>query len=146
MRKKYLDGSYTIEAALIVPIVIFIIISIIYYSFYLHDSLVMKSCGYGFVLDYENYSGLGEEELSEKARNLLDERTILAQNISADVDLKNNGMEIYYSGSFSFPFIGLREILENNISDINRSTKVKSISKSDFIRGSKVAKDALDLE
>lgn len=146
MRKKYLEGSYTVEASLIVPIVIFIIFSIIYYSFYLHDSLVMKSCGYGIVLDNENYSGVGEYELSEKARELLDERTILAQDISADVKLKNNGMEIYYTGKFSFPFIGLREILEGSISNINRCTIVKSMSKSDFIRGSKVAKDALDLE
>lgn len=146
MFRRYLKGSYTIEATLIVPIVLLIIISIIYYSFYLHDSLIMKSCGYGFVLDNENYADISESELSEKARKLLDDRTILAQNISADVKLKNNGMEIYYSGNFSFPFIGLRKILENSISEINRSTKVKSISKSDFIRGSKVAKDLLELD
>lgn len=139
-------GSYTVEAALIIPIVMIIVITTIYYSFYLHDSLVMKTFSYSFVLDLNNYQNKSEAELAELAKKLMDEKTIICKNIEAKVKLYNDGMNISYEGEFSFPFIGMRNILKDSISEINRETKISSVLKSDFVRKSKVAKDALDLE
>jgi len=146
MKNKNLQGSYTIEAALIIPIVLIVIIAVIYFSFYLHDSLVMKSSGYEFVLDTRNYQDKSEEELAQLSKELMDNKTIIAENIRTEVNLENDGMSIDYYGEFDFPFIGLKNILENSISRINRETKVSSVVKSEFIRMSKVAKDALNLE
>lgn len=146
MKNKNLQGSYTLEAALIVPIVLIVIIASIYYSFYLHDSLVMKSCGYEFVLDTNNYLGKEEEELATLAKEIMESKTILAENIRTSIELENEGMSIEYCGEFSFPFVGLKNILDSSISIINRKTKVSSVVKSEFIRISKVAKDALNIE
>ena len=44
--RKHLKASCTIEAALIFPFIMGIIVFIIYISFFLHDRAVMKSCAY----------------------------------------------------------------------------------------------------
>ena len=44
--KKELKGSYTIEAALVFPFILGVMVFIIYMSFFLHDKAVMKCCAY----------------------------------------------------------------------------------------------------
>ena len=44
--KKNLSASYTIEAALVFPLIMGVIVFLIYISFFLHDRAVMKSCAY----------------------------------------------------------------------------------------------------
>ncbi|MFP4697753.1 MAG: TadE family protein [Eubacteriales bacterium] len=43
MRQKCSQGSFTVEASLIMPIVIFVIISLIYMGFYMHDVAYLQS-------------------------------------------------------------------------------------------------------
>lgn len=146
MKYKSYRGSYSIEAALVIPIVLIVIITVIYYSFYLHDSLVMKSLGYSFALDNYNYQDFSEDELSSIAIGLMDSKTIIVEHISVKVKLNNDGMDISYQGEFSFPFLGLKKILKESVSEINRETQVGSVLKSDFLRKCKVAKDAINIE
>lgn len=42
-KKGWLQGSYTVEMALIFPIVFFVIISLIYMTFYMHDKVRIQS-------------------------------------------------------------------------------------------------------
>ncbi|GAA4654754.1 hypothetical protein GCM10023142_18920 [Anaerocolumna aminovalerica] len=43
MDKSTVKGSYTVEAALILPIILFIIIGLLYLGFYLHDKVKIQS-------------------------------------------------------------------------------------------------------
>lgn len=43
MGKSTVKGSYTVEAALILPIILFIIIGLLYLGFYLHDKVKVQS-------------------------------------------------------------------------------------------------------
>lgn len=42
MRKKY-EGSFTVEASILVPMILFILIAVIYLMIFLHDRIVLQS-------------------------------------------------------------------------------------------------------
>lgn len=44
--KKYLDASYTIEAALILPMVFITILAVIFLAFYVHDNTVLNQIAF----------------------------------------------------------------------------------------------------
>ena len=41
--KHICNGSYTVEAAFIMPLILFVIIALCYLSFYMHDKIIIQS-------------------------------------------------------------------------------------------------------
>lgn len=53
--KKKLRGEITVEAAIVIPILILVVISLIYFALYVHDILVLKSYAYSAGIENINY-------------------------------------------------------------------------------------------
>jgi len=90
--KSTVKGSYTVEAALILPIILFIIIGLLYLGFYLHDKVKIQS-----VIN----------DISTKGREL----------IQYEADLKTGLIDYgyYQSRFFFYPYFTDFVEKENNI-------------------------------
>lgn len=77
---KKLKASFTIEAAIIVPITMFIIMAFIYAAFYAHDQVIEKTDGENYILEspasYED-----EDTQEEDARGILLKYRAIADGI-----------------------------------------------------------------
>ncbi|MBQ4482848.1 MAG: pilus assembly protein [Lachnospiraceae bacterium] len=104
--KKRVEGSYTIEAALIFPFIMGVIVFIIYISFFLHDRAVMKSCAYQAALK-GSLIRTGEADAKKEAERAaaynIDGLLLATSGVSHEVFVSGKEITVKYSGSLSIP-------------------------------------------
>ncbi len=104
--KRRIEGSYTVEAALVFPFIMGVIVFIIYVSFFLHDKAVMKSCAYQAALK-GSLIRTGEADArkeAEKAAAYNIEGLLLAtKEMSTEVSVSGEEITVKYSGSLAIP-------------------------------------------
>ena len=104
--KKRLAGSYTIEAALIFPLIMTVIVFLIYCSFYLHDRAVMQSCAYQAALK-GSMERRSDEDMAREAKRAADyniEGLLLrTEGIETRVDVSGSSVTVSYSGYLMVP-------------------------------------------
>lgn len=147
MRIWKLKGSYTIEASLILPIIIYIVISFLYECFFLHDINVMEAVVRRLVIEERvmknNMFGEvmpGVQDLEYKTSQEVIEEVILTDHINTDIELSENTVKITCTGEFTVPFRGLLLIHTHDI-------QIKTVGKLDhcssFVRKCKVILDTV---
>ncbi len=103
MRKK---GSYTIEAALLMPFIIGVIVFVIYAAYYTHDRAVLQKCAYIAALrgsqvrtgDQDTY-GVAKENCEELLQNHLLGNWELSDSVEVDV----SSVTVSYIGNMQIP-------------------------------------------
>lgn len=82
--KKKISGQITVEAAIVIPMVIMIIASLMYFSFYVHDVVKIK----GFVYSMGNRNiEKGEKEFDETVREDLKNAALFL--LTPDIECMN---------------------------------------------------------
>ncbi|MCR5746753.1 MAG: pilus assembly protein [Lachnospiraceae bacterium] len=117
--RKELKGSYTIEAALIFPMIMTVIVFIIYMSLYLHDRAVMSSCAYQAALKASMIRTAVEDmrKEAEKAADYNLEGLLLAtENVESEVEVSGKNVKVSYKGNLRIP----HSILFLNIAGTDR--------------------------
>jgi len=64
------DGSFSVEASMIMPIVVFVILSVIFFGFYLKDIILVETTGRSLLIEASGYSVCEEADISARAINL----------------------------------------------------------------------------
>ena len=104
--KKHLKASCTIEAALIFPFIMGIIVFIIYISFFLHDRAVMKSCAYQAALKgsliRSSTSGM-ENEARRAAEYNIDGLLLATADLNTEVSVSGKEITVSYRGNLRIP-------------------------------------------
>lgn len=142
--KLYYPGSYTIEASIIIPVVILIIVAIIYSCFYLHDNLNMKAAMYSYVI--KNYRRDTNEELSGEINEYLDSKLIITCSKLSNYEVDSEGIKIEYVYNHDFPFKWLIKILSGQYEIKSNIIEVSNLRKSDFLRKYKIAYDLKNIK
>jgi len=106
MKKTGFSGSYTVEASLLFPFILSVIVFLIYISFFLHDRCVMNQSAYQAAL---RGSRIKTEEgrviaTAERAASELIEGSLLAtRNVSHTVTIDGSEVKVSYEGILSIP-------------------------------------------
>lgn len=101
-RKK---GSYTVEAAMLMSILIPVFIGIIYLGFYLHDKALLE----GAALETVLYAGLhntddkNDKGVELRAGELVKDRLLGTRKIKSSVSKGKGSVTVEYSGRFPVP-------------------------------------------
>ena len=104
--KKSLKGSYTIEAALIFPFIMGVIVFIIYISFFLHDRAVMKSCAYQAALKaslIRTGASDMEREALKAAEYNISGLLLATEGLDTRVSVSGKEVIVSYSGTLRIP-------------------------------------------
>lgn len=167
--KKRVKGSYTVEAALIFPFILYIIIALIYLGFYLHDYGKVQAIihegqirGKGLVinevdmdtgvLSYDDYLNRTVfypvdndfDNKEEKIKNFIysngHDKLLISQINNIKVEVKASYITIRVNMNMNFPFNSLEKLFCEN-ENIVIESKEKNTQATDFIRGFQVSAD-----
>lgn len=157
------SGSYTIEAALILPLILFIITALIYLGFYLHDQdrleavinetlLIGKNLvrneaqmDTGFI-DYEVYNKRGimyslQDNLREKREEIynylqlqLNKGFFIADIRSVDVTVSHADISLIVKADMILPFVGLLPFFSGSKTVFIGANQASIGSNTEFLR------------
>lgn len=139
-KRTLYDASYTIEAAIIIPITLFLIIAIIYISFALHDLLIMKTSLYCNIVTH--YLDKETNSLNTDLSESLDKKLMIAKSSNVIYEGQENMVTIKASCHFGYPFKGLQTLLGNkNCGEKQDVVCFTNLKKTDFLRKYKAIAD-----
>jgi len=130
-RKRLRQGSFTVEAAVLLPFLILLVFVFLCLCLYLHDRSVLVSCaaelaGKGAAKKYHTEGEL-EEWLRGQAQELIENRLLATRECKVSVEVTQKKITIEYVGQI--PLLGGLEIREQETA--------KRLNPVVFIRSSK---------
>ncbi len=148
MKDEYC-GYYTVEAAMLMPILLTCILLIIYMSFYVHDKCVLDCVCYEAALRGAMVTDPEADPVKkaeDAARELLDKRMIVSKNV--EIDAKATALEISVSGKADFRIpkgiVLIPELRRKGIS-ISADKKYSSVQPIEVVRALRAGKNIIDM-
>lgn len=122
--KRYLHrkttGYFTVEAALLLPFVIMVIVFMIFLSFYCYDRCILEQCAYAAALrgSSNRFADTQEayEEAFSSAESLVEKKLFAVKNLKATVYVSGISVTVSYECEVNMP-VGdwLRDILGDGL-------------------------------
>lgn len=105
MWKKMWKGSFTVEAALLMTMIIPVLVSLIYAAFYLHDGAVLQgiACEISAMGSNLAQEKDREDRLNRAKDQLVSSRLLGTGNKKISFELGENKISAAYSGTFAVP-------------------------------------------
>jgi len=120
-------AGFTIEAAVIIPIIMLITLILIFLSFYMHDRVILSSVSVSSVMEnidmYEDRLDAITGEVSE----MLSKRLIIIKNVSVETSGSSKGYEISSKGDFHLPFGIMNDYLEEEITSAGTQINITNL-------------------
>lgn len=138
MQQRLRQGSFTVEASLLVPFLVFLTCVMLILSLYLHDRSVLVSCaaelaGKGAVQKYRSNEDL-TGWLENQAEGLIENRLLAFREIEVEVTVKDSEVTVCYRGGTDL--LGGLTVQEQETA--------KRMNPVSFIRRTKLAEDLLN--
>lgn len=135
MRKKYLKGSYTVEAAVIFSVLFFILASLILCMFYLHDRAVAQSAaceaaavGSNFIKTQER-----QEAVASVKKQAGSKRFLGSRDIGTNVAVGEKEVDAVWRGTYPVPGFAAKYLSGGKLT-IDQSWSSRIIDSADAIR------------
>ena len=104
--KKVFKASYTLEAALLFPFILAVIVLIIYGSFFIHDRAVLDiAANEAAIRGSEVTDPEGDifTKVRETGKRETDGRLLATDNLAMDVKVDGKEVKVSYTGDFKIP-------------------------------------------
>lgn len=117
MKKKYL-GQITVEAAIVMPIIMIIIASLMYFSFYVHDVVKIKS--FVYLVGSQN-ADKEEKEFEETIKEELKKASlfIMESNVECEKNKENFQIHILLKKTQKIKWLDMLLNIDNSAYTIN---------------------------
>lgn len=134
-----LKGSYTIEAALLMPLILGTIVILIFTSFFLHDRAVIYEGAISLANKYSNEQKLSNDRIKQKleaeSRQVINDKVLCTKNISTQITVSNKEIIVKSQGNFYFPNMYVAQaVFRKQNFDIEVTKKMKRLDPVSFIR------------
>ena len=99
-------ASFTVEAALLMTVILPVLLSILYYGFFLHDKGVLNGAAQQVCAqaDLNNWKKEGNNRIGKYAKRL-EKQTGPSQNTSSQVSVSRTQASVSFTGTMSLPGI-----------------------------------------
>jgi len=103
--KKWLKGSYTVEASFLLPVILSVIVLVIYLSFYLHDRAVLSSAAYTAALRGSQMKEGSDiaGDVTKQAEELIRNRLLGTTEVETRVESNGSSIVVSYGGTVRIP-------------------------------------------
>ena len=134
-----LKGSYTVEAALVIPLVLGIIFLIINISFYMYDYNVMHEdvirIAQKYIHDYKHTNKEIKEKIELEGSISITDKMISAKEIYVSANVNDNKIEVSYNAKLHIPSnVNIEQWNKKNWTNIDIETSVSRLYPVDYIR------------
>lgn len=132
--KRSFNASFTVEAALLMTVILPVILAIVYYGLFLHDKGVLNGAAQQITAqaDLNSWKKNGSSKLSKQAKKL-EKQTGPSKNVSSSVSANQEQASARYSGSMSLPGL-LPSLFGKSRLDTGASAKRTILYPADLIR------------
>lgn len=103
MKKETIQGSYTIEAALLMGILLPVLVGIIYMGFFLHDRGFLQGAAHEAAVYASLHADDKTMDVAAAAKKLVLNRTLGIRAAEPDVETDEKRVQVSYEGSFQAP-------------------------------------------
>lgn len=135
MEKKYLKGSYTVEAAAVVSITFFVLAAFIICAFYIHDREVLQSAACEAAVAGSNFSTEDEgSAAAKKIKSLMKTGRLLgSRGLDGYVAVESKQVQAAWRSSYPVPGFAAKYLSGSKL-NISVSWKSKRFDPADTIR------------
>lgn len=163
MRRVAVRGSYTVEAALLLPCILMFLIALLYLGFYMHDKARIQSviaevqtrgrilirCGSHMntgIMDYEQYNKRGifyflnqdlnqeREEIEAYLKDKTSRGLFIARITNTDIKVSQSRIKIEITADMEFPFMDVQKLFVNGGMNVQLENTVDLQNQIEFIR------------
>lgn len=102
-------GSYTVEAALLMGIILALLVAVIYLGFYLHDRAFLQGAAHEaavYACLHADDQAAEAPDVGAAAQSLIQGRMLGTRGVSADLAADGKTVDVGYSGEFQTPGFG----------------------------------------
>lgn len=122
------SGSFTLEAAVIVPLVMVIMVAAVFLTFYVHDIVTMTAVSDYALLENAGNIRKNEQEITTGMTQLLSDRMIAATDISSSVSGSDNKAYATASAHINLPTAMLKTMLGEETENLNKEIDISNLS------------------
>ena len=151
-KKWDLDGSYTVEMALLFPLILGVLLFSLGLTFYLYDLCVLDIHANMVALEGQKFVDMSEKTREKKIGELAEEvedSLIAIEKFTVSVQVKGDKISVAYRGEYTFPIVNLflggnrkkeavsvqaESVIQNAVEWIQTIRKVERVV--DYIKGS----------
>ena len=110
-------GSYTVEASLLMVIILPILTGLLYLGFYLHDSAVLQNAAYETAVCGSLFQEEEEQKsiVESKKQEMISRCLIRGSSISGRVEIGETAITVSYQGKFAVPGLVMRFFAGNQL-------------------------------
>ena len=139
-----LKASFTVEASVVIPITLFIMLALILLSFYIHDKTILVNASVSAILENANDdSDIGE--LKSEAYSRINAKTIGVNGTYVNVE-SNDGKYVLSAGSsFDWKNDFVRAFLDNSLGSAEAEVNISNLDGRRVLLEIKVLSDAARL-
>ena len=110
MYKKETNAYFTVEASMLIPLILGVIIFVIYFGIYLYNVCTLKQSSYTAALRGSQMKNASNEEIkgyTQQQLNQLVEQQILAkEKLETRIYVTGNKVKVHTSTNITMPFAG----------------------------------------
>lgn len=108
-KNMYLDGSYTVEMALLFPIILGVLLFSLGLTFYLYDLCVLDISANLVAIEGQKYADMSERNRERKIKKMAEGEVadclIAMENLTTSVQVTGEKISVSYTGIYSFPIM-----------------------------------------
>ena len=127
-QKRSLQGSFTLEAAVIVPLAMVMMVGVIFLAFWVHDAASMTAVNDYAVLSCASQTDLQPGGVSQKTVDLLSSRLIAAKDISSSLQGSDAEGKAVSSANITLPLAMLRTLLGEESQHLYEEVEISNLN------------------
>lgn len=145
---KY-KGSYTVEAACLMPLLLGVIVALIYLAFFLHDRAILTETVYmaalkGSFLEESDNARI-EHLVKQECNYVMEQDLIVLKEEKVSVKVNKGSIFVQLSGRMNYPTLGvLRSIGISGVIRVTAKENLQRIKPVETIRLYRVAEGVID--
>ena len=135
LKKNYLKGSYTVEASLVITIIMFVLAALIFCTFYIHDRATLQAMvceaaavGSSFATDEER-----EEAVQKVVGGIEAGRFLGSRNLNGNVAMGKKEITVLWNTEYPVPGFAAKYLAEGKL-EARKSWTCKILDPADTIR------------
>ena len=128
MKKRTYKGSFTLEAAVIIPLTMALIAALLIFALAVHDGVIMNTVTVATIMENAGKFTDDPENIREDVLKMLQTRLVVAKNISVEVDGTEDQCTAVSQGSFQIASGFIRYFTGEDLSQLNTRVCISNLN------------------
>lgn len=127
IRKKY-KGSFTLEAAVVVPITMALIAGLLIFTLSVHDGVILNTVSTAIIMENASRFSKEPENIRGKIMDMLSKRLLVTRNIAVEVTGGEDDCTAISSGSFQISSGFIRNLTGTEITELHSQINISYLN------------------